>query len=163
MPDAHDATVMVVDDEPMVVGSIQSFLELETRHRVLPFTSPLEALEALERRERDDPVHVILADFMMPDMDGITFLTKARELRPQTTRILLTGYADKKNAIRAINEAGLYHYLEKPWENEELKLVIRNGIERSLLFQELDARVSALEEANEELMEFRQRLMEAFM
>lgn len=154
-----DTTVMIVDDEAMVVTSIQSFLELETSHRVLAFTSPTEALRKLEE---DEPIHVILADFMMPEMDGITFLTKARELRPQTTRILLTGYADKKNAIRAINEAGLYHYLEKPWDNEELKLIIRNGVERSLLFNELDARVTALEEANEELFDFRRRLMQAF-
>ncbi|MGH7541482.1 MAG: response regulator [Gemmatimonadota bacterium] len=161
MPDErHDATAMIVDDEPMVVTSIQSFLELETSYRVLPFTSPHEALGMLER---DEPVHVIVADFMMPDMDGITFLSKAREHRPQATRILLTGYADKKNAIRAINEAGLYHYLEKPWDNEELKLIIRNGVERSQLFDELDARVTALEAANQELFGFRQRLIQALL
>jgi CheY-like chemotaxis protein len=84
---------------------------------------------------------------MMPGMDGITFLRSRRELRPLTTRILLTGYADKENAIRAINEAGLYYYLEKPWDNEQLKLVIRNGIERSALFNELDSRECAGERA----------------
>jgi putative two-component system response regulator len=80
-----------------------------------------------------------------------------------TTRILLTGYADKENAIRAINEAGLYYYLEKPWSNDQLKIVIRNGIERSALFTELDARVSALESAHEELGGMRRRLMQAFL
>ena len=86
-----------------------------------------------------------------------------REIRPQATRILLTGYADRENAIRAINEAGLYYYLEKPWDNDHLKLLIRNGIERSLLFNELDARVTALEAANEELMGIRERMIKAFM
>jgi response regulator RpfG family c-di-GMP phosphodiesterase len=85
-----------------------------------------------------------------------------REIRPLVTRILLTGYADKDNAIRAINEVGLYYYLEKPWNNEHLKLVIRNGIERSALFTDLDARVSALEGANQELLEMRRRLARAF-
>jgi DNA-binding NtrC family response regulator len=81
---------------------------------------------------------------MMPEMDGITFLRPhGRERDPLTTRILLTGYADKENAIRAINEAGLYYYLEKPWNNDHLKLVIRNGIERSALFNELDMPWSA--------------------
>ncbi|HEX6134286.1 MAG TPA: response regulator [Longimicrobiales bacterium] len=152
-------TVLLVDDEPMVALSLRSFLELETSYRVLMFTSPLEALEALEA----EPVDVLIADFMMPGMDGITFLGRAREMKPLTTRILLTGYADKENAIRAINQAGLYYYLEKPWDNEQLKVIIRNGIERSALFNELDMRVSALEQANVELHGLRARLMEAFL
>ncbi|HEX6309091.1 MAG TPA: response regulator [Longimicrobiales bacterium] len=152
-------TVLLVDDEPMVALSLRSFLELETTYRVLMFTSPLEALQALEA----ESVDVLVADFMMPDMDGITFLSRARELKPLTTRILLTGYADKENAIRAINQAGLYYYLEKPWDNEQLKVIIRNGIERSALFNELDMRVSALEQANLELHGLRGRLMQAFL
>lgn len=155
----QQTTVMIVDDEEMVVTSIRSFLELETSHRVLTFTAPSDALDALAAEN----VHVIVADYMMPRMDGIAFLTAARQSCPQASRILLTGYADRHNAILAINEAGLYHYLEKPWDNEELKLIIRNGVERSQLFDELDARVAALEDANEELFEFRQRLIEAFL
>lgn len=152
-------TIMLVDDEVMVLTAIRSFLELDTPYRVLTFTSPAEALEAL----REEIVDVIVADFMMPEMDGITFLRRAREVRPVATRILLTGYADKENAIRAINEAGLYYYLEKPWSNEHLKLVVRNGIERSALFTELDMRVSALEDANRELYQIRHRLIQAFL
>jgi response regulator RpfG family c-di-GMP phosphodiesterase len=86
-----------------------------------------------------------------------------RRIRPQATRLLLTGYADKENAIRAINEAGLYYYLEKPWDNEHFKLVVRNGVERAALFNELDARVRALEEAHAELAGFRQKLVKAFL
>lgn len=153
------STVMVVDDEPMVALALRSFLELETSYRVLTFTSPAAALETLA----GEHVDVMIADFMMPAMDGITFLSRARELKPLTTRILLTGYADKENAIRAINQAGLYYYLEKPWDNEQLKVIIRNGIERSSLFTELDMRVSALEEANIELHGLRGRLMQAFL
>jgi DNA-binding NtrC family response regulator len=152
-------TVMVVDDEVMVATALQGFLELETPYRVLTFTSGTAALEALQ----EEPVDVIVSDFMMPGMDGITFLRNARDIRPMTSRILLTGYADKENAIRAINEAGLYHYLEKPWNNDHLKMVIRNGIERSALFNELDSRVAALEDANRELYGMRRKLMQAFL
>jgi DNA-binding NtrC family response regulator len=159
MSDNSSPTVIIVDDEEMVVGAIQSFLELETSFDVLPFTSPRAALETLETRT----THVVLADFMMPEMDGVSFLTRAREIRPAATRILLTGYADKQNAIRAINEAGLYHYLEKPWDNEALKLIIRNAAERARLFEELDRRVGELERANEELTGFRERLIQAFL
>ena len=156
---APQPTVMVVDDEPMVLTALRSFLELETPYRIATFDSPLEALASLEH----EPVSVIVADFMMPQLDGITFLRRSRELLPFATRILLTGYADKENAIRAINEAGLYYYLEKPWNNDHLKLVIRNGIERSSLFTELDTRVTALEDAHRELYGIRRRLVQAFL
>lgn len=159
MADTPAPTVMIVDDEEMVATALRSFLELETSYRILTFTSPTRALEEAE----SEPVSVVIADFMMPEMDGITFLRQFREMNPQATRILLTGYADKENAIRAINEAGLYYYLEKPWSNEHLKLVIRNGVERSSLFNELDSRVQALEGAHKELFEIRRRLVQAFL
>ena len=159
MAEVDTATVMIVDDEEMVATALRSFLELETSYRVLTYTSPTRALDALG----DTAVNVVIADFMMPEMDGITFLRRLRDEQPQATRILLTGYADKENAIRAINEAGLYYYLEKPWSNEHLKLVIRNGVERSALFRELDSRVQALEGAHEELSEIRRRLVQAFL
>ena len=152
-------TVMIVDDEEMVCSALRSFLELETPYRVLTHTSPVNALEMAEA----EPVNLVIADFMMPELDGISFLRQVREARPQATRVLLTGYADKENAIRAINEAGLYYYLEKPWNNEHLKLVIRNGVERSTLFGELDRRLGALEGAKGELAEIRRRLVQAFL
>jgi DNA-binding NtrC family response regulator len=151
--------VLVLDDEPMVATALQSFLQLETSYDVLCFTDPREAVQAIS----DQRIDVVISDFMMPGMDGVTFLKHAREQQPMATRILLTGYADKTNAIRAINEAGLYYYLEKPWDNEHLKLVIKNGIERSALFNELDSRVSALENANKELHDIRSRLITAFL
>ncbi len=153
------ATIVVVDDEPMVTTALRAFLELETPYRVLCFGSPRSALAALVRT----PVQVVIADFMMPEMDGIEFLRRVRECCPFATRILLTGYADKANAIRAINEVGLYYFLEKPWSNEQLELIVRNGVERSELFTLLDARVSALEVANRDLTELRQRLIRAFL
>jgi putative two-component system response regulator len=159
MADAGQGLVYVVDDEEMVALAIQSFLQLDTPYDVRTFTSPLEALEALAT----DQAGVIIADFMMPGLDGISFLRRCREIQPLGTRILLTGYADKENAIRAINEAGLYYYLEKPWNNDHLKLVVRNGMERSALFNELDSRVSALEDANKELHDIRRRLIQAFL
>lgn len=153
------AKVMVVDDEAMVAEALRTFFELETDYTVLDFTSAPRALETLAEQRVD----VVIADFMMPEMNGIDFLKEVRRIKPHTARILLTGYADVDNAIRAINEAGLYYYLEKPWDNEHLKLVVRNGVERSSLVNELDARISALEHANSELLEVRRRLIQMFL
>ncbi|UCC74860.1 MAG: response regulator [Gemmatimonadota bacterium] len=154
-----NTTVLIVDDEEMVTTALRSFLQLETSYRVLTFNSPLEALESTDLEWID----VVVADFMMPEMDGITFLKAVRERRPEVTRILLTGYADKENAIRAINEAGLYYYLEKPWDNDHLQLVLRNGAERTALFRELDAKVSELESAHDDLAGIRERLIRALL
>lgn len=159
MPDGRKATILIVDDEEMVLTALRSFFELETPYRIVTCDSPVDALDLIEKEQVD----VIIADFMMPAMDGIEFLLKARDRRPHATRILLTGYADVQNAIRAINEVGLYQYLEKPWDNERLKLVVRNGVERSSLVNELDSRISALESANVELLEMRNKLIKAFL
>lgn len=156
---APRATVALVDDEEMVAGALRGFLELETPYRVLSFTSPAAALSALE----EETVHVMIADFLMPGMDGITLLRHVRDRHPNVTRILLTGYADQQNAIRAINEVGLYHYFEKPWRNDQLRLVLQNAVERSTLVNELDARISALEAANHDLLELRRRIVRAFL
>ena len=78
------------------------------------------------------------------------------------SRIMLDRH-DRGDDVRAINEAGLYHYLEKPWDNEALKIIIRNGVERSALFIDLQARIADLEEANAELDGFRERLIHAFL
>ncbi len=153
------ATILVVDDEEMVTSALRSFLSLETAYRVLTFTSPVEALDSTDAEWID----VVIADFMMPEMDGITFLKAVREKRPEATRILLTGYADKENAIRAINEAGLYYYLEKPWDSDHLQVVVRNGVERAALVRELEARAAELESAHEDLAGFRKRLMQALL
>lgn len=153
------ATILVVDDEEMVTSALRSFLQLETTYRVLTFTSPAAALDTAD----SEWIDVVIADFMMPEMDGITFLKAMRDKRPEASRILLTGYADKENAIRAINEAGLYYYLEKPWDNDHLQLVVRNGVERAALVKDLQARVIELESANQDLAGFRKRLMQALL
>lgn len=115
---------MLVDDEPMVLRSIESFLAMETEYRVVSFESPVEALAAFQKQ----PPDVVVSDFLMPGMNGLEFLTRAKAINPETPRIILTGYADKENAIKGINDVGLYHYLEKPWDNNQLRLVLDNAV-----------------------------------
>ena len=116
--------VAVVDDEELVTRSIKSFLEMETPYRILTYQNPAEALEELSLQRPD----VVIADFLMPEMNGLEFLAAMREHYPEVPRILLTGYADKENAIRGINEVGLFQYIQKPWDNDHLKLTIMNGL-----------------------------------
>ncbi|HEX9751067.1 MAG TPA: response regulator [candidate division Zixibacteria bacterium] len=150
--------VAVVDDEPMVLQSIKNFLNLETDYEVLTYTSPKSAIDGL----REQPVDVIISDYLMPEINGIEFLLQMKEMQPQATRVLLTGYADKENAIKAINDVGLYQYIEKPWENEDLRLVIRNAIEKRMLLKRLSEKVAELDRASAALKGVYSDLMKAF-
>ncbi len=156
------ATILVVDDEPAVVQSISALLELETAHKVLTETSPQRAIQ-LAKVNRID---LVISDFLMPDIDGIRLLLEVRRLYPESTLILLTGYADKENAIRAINEVGIFHYMEKPWDNDDLLTIIRIGLDKRLQLhrmheraRELEARVQQLQQLNSELEERLKALM----
>ena len=97
-------TIVIVDDEEMVLTSLNSFLTLETDYTVKTFTSAQDALDFIKA----EAVDLVVSDYLMPEMDGITFLSKVRDVRPEVPRIILTGYADKENAIKAINNVGLF-------------------------------------------------------
>jgi len=139
--DKAEYTVLVLDDEPDVVTSISSLLVSETDYNVLSFISSKEALEAIQTYKID----LAIVDYLMPgDMDGIEFLLELKKEHPYAIRIILTAYADKENAIKAINEVGLYKYLEKPWNNEELLLIIQEGLEKSSLLKQLTEKFGKL-------------------
>lgn len=152
------ARVMIVDDEEMILTSLRSLLELDTDYDVTTFTAAKAALESL----RGNHVDLVISDHAMPDMTGIDFLGKVKEIDPNITRIILTGYADKESAIRAINEVGLFQYIEKPWDNENLKLIIRNGIEKQKLMRELDRKVQEIQKAYNDLQGLNNEILKAF-
>lgn len=158
MANALTPTVFLVDDEEMVLTSIRAFLSLETDYRVATFADPEQAVDRL-RTERAD---VIISDYLMPKMNGIQFLARAKELQPETPRVLLTGHADKQSAIQAINEVALFQYLEKPWDNAQLLLVIQAAIERANLYRDLRDKINELAMANSNLREIQTRLLKAF-
>ena len=146
--------IVVVDDEKMVTSAFKTLFKVEGYSDVFLFNNPKEAVEFLKKNTPD----LIISDFMMPEMNGLEFLTEAKKLYPEVSMILLTGYADKENAIKAINEIGLYKYIEKPWDNDDLLMNIRNGIERSHLLQNLRDKISELEIAKTQLQEYSQNL-----
>jgi signal transduction histidine kinase/DNA-binding NarL/FixJ family response regulator len=141
--------IVIVDDEMMVTSSLQTMLQLQTPHRIYCFNHPQEALTQLPQLQPE----LVISDFSMPGMDGIQFLTQVRQMLPEATLMLLTGYADKESAIAAINTVGIYRYLEKPWDNSELKINIENGLERSRLVSDLRRSVLELEATQEKLAE----------
>jgi DNA-binding NtrC family response regulator len=154
-------TILLVDDEEMVLNSIKSFFAIETTYKLITYTSPLKALDDLDRDHQQ--VDLVVSDYLMPEMDGISFLAKVKEKLPLVPRILLTGYADKENAIKAINNVGLYQYIEKPWDNEDLKLVIRNGLEKTNLLHQLEEKIREADRAQRELSEVQKDILRVFV
>ncbi|HEY7698636.1 MAG TPA: response regulator, partial [Vicinamibacteria bacterium] len=135
------ASILIVDDEEMVLSSLRGLFMLQTSYQVLEADDPRKALESLSRTRVD----LVISDFLMPQMNGIEFLKEVKKLQPETIRVLLTGYADKENAIKAINDVGLYHYLEKPWDNDALLNIVRNGLKEKSLRKLLGEKVKELD------------------
>ncbi len=148
--------IIVVDDEAMMLSTLKMLLDIEGFENVRFFESPQKALCDIKQTTPE----LIISDFMMPDMNGIEFLSEAKKICPDVSMILLTGYADKENAIKAINEVGIYKYIEKPWDNEDLLLNIRNGLERSGLINQLNQKISELSEAKAQLEKYSHSLEE---
>ncbi|HKA89049.1 MAG TPA: ATP-binding protein [Haliangiales bacterium] len=139
--------VYLVDDDPLVLSSLGRLLELETPHTVRRFETSESALAAM----RDEPPDLLISDLGMPGMDGLELLRRARAIAPGAARVVLTGFADKDNAIRAINDAGVYHFVEKPWDNDALLVTVQNAIDRVALERELHDTIAELRARNDEL------------
>lgn len=139
--------ILIIDDESMVTQTLKMLLGLEGYSNVITFNDTKEALAYIKKNEID----LIISDFIMPSMNGIDFLNEAKKIQHDVTSILLTGYADKQNAIRAINEIGIFKYIEKPWDNTNLIINIKNALTQTRLRKELDIKIKELEIANEKL------------
>jgi thioredoxin reductase (NADPH) len=114
-----------VDDDRRVSQAIAHDLKNQygEHFRILRTESGAAALEVLRQLKlRGDDAALLLADYRMPEMDGVSFLKHSMELFPEAKRALLTAYADTNAAIQAINQVQLHHYLLKPWDPPEEQL-----------------------------------------
>lgn len=153
--------ILLVDDEEMIITSIKSFLAIETDYQLLTYTSPVKALEDLDTKIKS--LDLVISDYLMPEMDGISFLAEVKKKFPLVPRILLTGYADKENAIKAINNVGLYQYIEKPWDNADLRLIIRNGLEKTILLKQLEEKIAEAAKVHKELSDVQKEILRVFV
>jgi len=152
-------TIVIVDDEEMVLTSLSAFLSLETDYQIKTFISAKKALEFIKKND----VGLVVSDYLMPEMDGIAFLAKVKEIKPQVPRIVLTGYADKENAIKAINDVGLFQYIEKPWDNEDILIIFRNGLEKQKLVKRLEEKIKEINKAYGDLQNLQREIVKTFV
>lgn len=145
--------VLFVDDERNVLRALERLFRGEG-YELLTAASGPEGLELLATRE----VSLVVSDQRMPGMSGAEFLQRVRELYPDTLRIVLTGHADIGTAMAAINEGAVFRFISKPWNDHEIKLVVRDALRQRELVAENRRLLELTLRQNEELRDLNQHL-----
>ena len=124
--------VMLVDDEDYILKALKRTINAYTDWDVETYQDPREAL----RRARTTVFDAVITDYMMPEINGLELLQELRDIQPDTIRILLTGVIDIETGMSAINKAGAFRFIPKPWDDEQLLDNIREGLKfRDILLE----------------------------
>ena len=140
------AVLLFVDDEPNVLKALRRLFNSEN-YVIYLAAGGAEGLEILRQRAVD----LIISDMRMPEMSGAEFLAHTFEQWSETVRILLTGYADLQSTIDAVNKGRIFSYCTKPWNDEEMKLLVRNALEQKRLREERDCLSAVIRQQNDQL------------
>jgi response regulator RpfG family c-di-GMP phosphodiesterase len=135
--------VLFVDDEPSILSALRRLFRAEG-YDIRVANSGREGLEMLEQQ----PVDLVVSDMRMPEMDGAQFLEQVCQRWPDAKRLLLTGYADVTSTVAAINRGQIWRYIAKPWNDDEIRLTVRQALEDRRLRLENARLVDALRELN---------------
>ncbi len=148
------ARILCVDDEANVLKSLRRLL-MDEDYEIFLAGSGAEGLQLLEENA---PIHLVISDYRMPEMNGVEFLKQVYERWPETVRIVLSGYADTASIVSAINDGQIYKFIPKPWNDDELLVNIANAIERYFLQAENLQLTSQLQSSNDELKQINEDL-----
>ena len=138
-------SLLVVDDESEILQSLYRLFRKD--YEVHTAENAEQAMQIVDEQE----IHLVISDMRMPEIDGSELLSRIKIASPNSIRILLTGYADLESTIRAINDAGVYSYVAKPWDNKELKLLVKNALGYYQLQQDNQSLVNKLQLLNRSL------------
>ena len=137
--------ILIVDDQIEILNALER--QLKDDYKVYTSSNGEEALGLVEK----NIFTVILADQRMPGMTGIDFLSKSMSIQPDIVRILITAYADIQASIDAVNKGQIYYYVSKPWEPDELRLIVQRAVERFDLQRKNKQLTEELQKSNEQL------------
>ena len=146
-------TLLIVDDEENIVAALKRLLRRDGYHIVTAYS----AAEGLQRLTEVD-VDVIVSDQRMPGMTGVEFLRRAKELYPDTVRMVLSGYTELQSITDAVNEGAIYKFLTKPWDDERVRAHIEEAFRQKEMADENRRLHREVQQANQELADVNQRL-----
>lgn len=141
-------SVLCVDDERNILSSLRRLLRPQG-YEVHTAESGAEGLALLQSTQID----LVISDMRMPEMDGAEFLARVRTQWPSMIRVLLTGYSDISSTIDAINRGEIHRFVSKPWDDEQLLGVVREGLARRVLEREREQLRARIQEQNQELLQ----------
>ena len=147
--------VLLVDDEPSILRSLKFVLKADG-YEIYTAENGLDALEIV----KENPIDLIISDHQMPGMNGVEFLKKVHNLNSDIISILLTGHADVKVAVEAINKGKVYKFFTKPWDDVQLKIDIRLALEYLVSLRERRKQIEIIKQQNIELKEFSVKLQD---
>ncbi len=148
-------TLMFVDDEKAVLNALKREFHKED-YNVLFANSGKEGLELV----RKNVVSLVITDNRMPEMDGVEFLSRLKDISPATIRFMLTGSVDIQSAKEAINKGEVSRYITKPWDTDELKMVVKGGMQSYELLIENKKLLEVVQRQNAELLDLNKNLEE---
>ena len=140
-------SVLCVDDEPFILHSLKRMMRREG-YTLLTARNALDGLAILEK----ELVHLVISDQRMPEMTGIEFLQKVKELSPHTIRVILSGNVDIETIVDAINKGEVYRFLNKPWNDDELRVAVRQCLEHYTIVEENQRLLEQVQKQNQELL-----------
>jgi signal transduction histidine kinase len=141
--------LLFVDDEPLALNLAKRVFEPESDIEVHSTTSAQRGLEIAMLHDID----LVITDQRMPEMDGLQFLARMREVRPGALRILLTAFPDTSVALKAINEGLVYRFVLKPWDTDDMRVTVRRALETKRLSDENERLISQVRFSHQELVE----------
>lgn len=151
----HQRTLLLVDDEDSIVSALRRLLRRDGYH-IVTANSGAQGLQRLA----ENSVDVIVSDQRMPGMTGVEFLRRAKELYPDTVRMVLSGYTELQSITDAINEGAIYKFLTKPWDDERLRGHVAEAFSQKEMVDENRRLAGAVLSANEELSAVNDRLQQ---
>lgn len=116
--------ILILDDEENIINALKRCLRKITDWEIETFTSGAEALQRAEASSFD----LFVSDFRMPEMNGVEFLSAVKKIQPNAARIILSGYTDLEALVGAINEAEIFRFINKPWNDYELILTLEQAL-----------------------------------
>ncbi len=149
-------SILYVDDEPNNLNVFRS--SFFKKYTLYTATSGREGIKIMEEQQ----IHLVITDQVMPEMTGLEFLESIKDLQPDTPRMILSGYSDVSDILKAVNEYNIFQYTTKPWNRHNLQMIIQNAIQQWQLKQDnadlirnleqkVHERTQSLEKANQEL------------
>lgn len=151
-----DWNILFVDDEKQILNSLKRMLRSED-YNVYIANNGLEALEVLSKVK----IHVVISDQRMPGMNGNELLQEVKILYPDTIRMILSGYADMNVIIESINSGDISQFIPKPWNEEDLKIILRQALQEYEIQEEIKIFTKQISKQNIELKKTNAALMAA--